>query len=75
MLNHMLTETLVRDRQRELARSAVRPRRSRSPRIRSAQPAPIRTRAGWLLIRAGLRLTRAQTPSLDGRSPPLVRVG
>jgi hypothetical protein len=73
MQNHALTDALVHDRQRELGRTAAPARRQR--RVRAAPPAPVRTRAGWVLIRAGARLARADVVHQAAAGPPLLRPG
>ena len=48
------TEVLVRDRQHRLEDAAARYRRAHELPI--ARRAPLRAGAGWMLVRAGLRL-------------------
>ncbi len=56
-MEYMISETLVRDRQRQLADAAANYRLARQ--LRAVWPAPVRVRAGWMMVRAGLRLSRA----------------
>jgi hypothetical protein len=62
MTLHTTTQILVRDRQRRLEDAADRYRQAHQ--LPVAARAPLRTGAGWLLVRAGLRLA-----AVDRRPP------
>ncbi|WP_372662099.1 hypothetical protein [Amycolatopsis kentuckyensis] len=57
MVHFLLAEDLVREREADLRRAAVRVRREGTR----------RERLGWLLVETGLRLVTAQAPSLTAR--------
>jgi hypothetical protein len=59
MLNLTATETRVGDHRRGLLDAAERHRLDRQ--FRCWYFEPLRTRAGWLLVSAGLRLARARS--------------
>ncbi|MGH9119204.1 MAG: hypothetical protein ACRD0A_15380 [Acidimicrobiales bacterium] len=54
MINPAIAEALARDHQHELSRAADRQRVAR--RARASHVRPIRARAGWWLVHAGIRL-------------------
>ena len=56
MRNDILTQTLVRDRQLRLEDAASRYRQFHE--LPATHRAPLRSGAGWMLVRAGLRLAR-----------------
>jgi hypothetical protein len=51
-----ITEALVRDRQQRLQEAARQYRRAHE--VPAARRAPLRAGAGWMLVRAGLRLAQ-----------------
>jgi hypothetical protein len=57
MVHFLLAEDLVREREAELRRAAVRVRREGTR----------RERLGWILVETGLRLVTAQAPSPTAR--------
>jgi len=63
MTNPPITEALVRDRQQRLEDAASRYRRAHE--VPVARRAPLRAGAGWMLVRAGLRLAE-----VDRLGPP-----
>ena len=68
MTNPMVMELMMQDRQRQVAHAAARDwQRDRRPR---PSRAPLRTGAGWLLLRAGARLADLD-PSVVAPAHPL----
>ena len=63
MTNLSITESLVRDRQQRLQEAASQYRRAHE--VPAARRAPLRAGAGWILVRAGLRLA-----DVDRHRPP-----
>jgi hypothetical protein len=68
--NITMTQMLARDRRRRFEQDAVSYRRQRQ--LPLARRAPVRTGAGWLLVRVGLRLAHIDPfmpgPALTVRS-------
>ncbi|MGH9124551.1 MAG: hypothetical protein ACRDZ8_07475 [Acidimicrobiales bacterium] len=68
MTNPLVMELIMQDRQRQVAQAAARDwQRDRFPKPRRA---PLRTGAGWVLLRAGARLADLD-PSVLAPAHPL----
>jgi hypothetical protein len=72
MINPATAEALARDHQHELRRTAERDRLAR--RLRATSVHRFRTRAGWWLVHAGIRLAlTADFPADHARPSPTTR--
>jgi hypothetical protein len=67
MINPGTAEAMARDHQNELRRSAELDRIAR--RVRATRVHPLRARAGWWLVHAGIRLAVTAEPSRPTTTP------
>jgi hypothetical protein len=67
MFNPQANEVLVHHRQQELLETARRVRLVRQ--VRQTRPRQLRTRAGWWLVQAGIRMVLSANPSPSAPRP------